>query len=232
MPTFEDVWTRVDGTQGWLTEDQARVLFHEAGRLPTSGIAVEIGTHQGRSAIAIAAGLPTGARLVAIDPFPPDWRYGGADTEARCRANLAAAGVDHVVELVVSTSRAARAGWAAAVDLLYVDGKHDAGSLVDDLRWVDHVRPGAAVLVHDAFGSVGVTLGLLWTLATSRRLRYLGRTGSLARLEVRAPRLADRLRPLRELPWFARNVLVKACLRLRLRRVAAMLGHRGPDDPF
>ena len=232
MTTFEDVRARLDGTTGWLTDDQARVLFTASQQVPAGGTAVEIGTHHGRSAIALASGLADGARLVAVDPFGADWRYGGNDTEAVCRANLDRAGVADVVDLVVATSAATRASWSGPVDLLYVDGKHDVGSLLDDLRWAEHLRPGGTVLVHDAFGSVGVTLGLLWTLGTGHRLRYLRRTGSLATLEVGSPRLADRLRPWRELPWFARNVLVKVSLRLRLRPLARLLGHTGVADPF
>ena len=68
------------------------------------------------------------------------------------------------------------------VDLLYVDGKHDYWTVRDDLRWADRVPTGGTVLVHDAFSSFGVTLGLLRTLATSSDLAYVGRTGSLARL--------------------------------------------------
>jgi hypothetical protein len=115
---------------------------------------------------------------------------------------------------------------------VYVDGKHDVLSLRDDLRWSAHVPPGGVVLVHDAFSSVGVTLGLLSVLPLSRRLRYVGRTGSLARLEVGRPHLRDRLRPLREVPWWMRNVAVKVLLRLGLRPLARLLGHRGLDDPF
>ena len=39
-------------------------------------------------------------------------------------------------------------------------------------------------------------------------------------------------RILRELPWWARNVVVKILLRLRLRAVARHLGHDGPYDPY
>ena len=92
--------------------------------------------------------------------------------------------------------------------------------------------PGGTVLVHDAFSSLGVTLGLLRTLATSSDLAYVGRTGSLARLQQARPTVADRLRVLGELPWWVRNLVVKVLLRLRLRPVAQALGHRGSADPF
>ena len=86
--------------------------------------------------------------------------------------------------------------------------------------------------MHDAFSSLGVTLGLLRTLATSSDLTYVGRTGSLARLRKARPTPADRLRVLGEMPWWVRNLVVKVLLRLRLRGVARLLGHEGPADPF
>jgi hypothetical protein len=37
---------------------------------------------------------------------------------------------------------------------------------------------------------------------------------------------------LSEVPWFARNLLVKVLLRLRLRPVAHALGHHDVADPY
>jgi hypothetical protein len=113
-----------------------------------------------------------------------------------------------------------------------VDGKHDYWTVRDDLRWADRVPVGGTVLVHDAFSSFGVTLGLLRTLATCSDLAYVGRTRSLARLRKVSPTVTDRVRVLGELPWWVRNLVVKVLLRLHLRPVARALGHRGRADPF
>ena len=88
------------------------------------------------------------------------------------------------------------------------------------------------MLVHDAFSSVGVTLALLRHVLPGNRLRYEGRTGSLARFVVGRPARADRTAMLTELPWWARNMVVKALLRLRATRAASLLGHPGPYDPY
>ena len=47
------------------------------------------------------------------------------------------------------TTDGARPDVAAAVDLLYIDGKHDYWTLSDDLQWTDHLPRCGAVLVHD-----------------------------------------------------------------------------------
>ena len=217
---------------GWLTEDQARVLYDAAAAVPTGGRVVEIGSHHGRSTIVLAAAAAEGVRVVAVDPFPPDWRYGGPDTEQACRAQLARAGLDDRVELLVTTSSDARATWVGSIDLVYVDGKHDHWSARDDLRWAAYLRPGGKLFVHDAFSSLGVTTALLRELIGPGPLRYVGRTGSLALLVLGPSSLVDRLRVVAELPWWLRNLAIKVFLRLRLRPLARAAGHEGTADPY
>jgi hypothetical protein len=104
------------------------------------------------------------------------------------------------------------------VDLLYVDGAHRFGPASDDLvGWGARVRPGATMLVHDAFSSIGVTLALLRHV-TFGAWTYVGRSGSLAEYRRGRGGAASALRQLAELPWFARNVVVKALILARLRR--------------
>jgi predicted O-methyltransferase YrrM len=229
---FDDAWSVASSIEGWLTREQALVLFEQVRSLGDGCTAVEIGSHQGRSTVVLASGLPPGGRLVTVDPFDPDWRYGGLSTQTLLVTHLESAGVGDRVDVAATTSREARASYDGPVDLLYVDGKHDFWTVRDDLRWADRVAEGGVVLVHDAFSSVGVTTALLRTLPVARRLAYAGRTGSLARLDVRRPGAADRLRPLRELPWWARNLVIKLLLRARLRPVVRLLGHRDPADPY
>jgi hypothetical protein len=136
------------------------------------------------------------------------------------------------IDLVVDYSTRLRRAWRTPFDLLYIDGKHDYWTASDDLRWAGRLPPGADVLVHDAFSSIGVTLALLAHVLPSRNLAYAERAGSLARFVVGRPSAADRLRFVRQLPWFARNVVVKVLLRLRLYPLARALGHAGRVDPY
>jgi predicted O-methyltransferase YrrM len=225
---FDVAWQHAAGIDGWLTRDQARVLYDEARRVSPARV-VEVGSHLGRSTVVLGA---TGASVTAVDPFPDDWRYGRPDTEQALRRHLAGAGVADRVDVVVATSAAARSAWSEEVRLVYVDGKHDHWSCLDDLRWSRFLRPGDVVLVHDAFSSLGVTSALVRDALLGSRHRYTGRTGSLARLVVGRPSTADRLRVLRDLPWFARNLVVKVLLRLRLRPAARILGHDDTADPY
>jgi predicted O-methyltransferase YrrM len=226
---FQDAWAAARDVEGWLTEPQARRLFAAAAKVGAGGGAVrvvEIGSFRGRSAIVLAG---AGVELVCIDPhagsdrgpqeIAADAHRGDAD-HAAFHANLARAGVADRVRHVRAFSGAGLDEVPGPVDVLFVDGAHRFGPARADLvRWGDRVGPGGRMLVHDAWSSVGVTLALLTTTVFARRWRYLGRTGSLAefvREDARGPRNA--LRQLRELPWFARNLVVKALILARVRR--------------
>lgn len=227
---FGSMFTVADAIPGWLTREQAALLWREAERLAPGSHIVEIGSHQGRSTV-VLAGLPQ-VRVTCIDPFEPRWRYGAPDTRAVFESHLALAGVEGRVTVLQDRSGDVRPRWTDRVALVYVDGKHDVRTVADDLRWAEFLPPGGRLLVHDAFSSIGVTLALLGRVLPSRTLRYLDRTGSLARFEVGAPSRADRLRMLAELPWWLRNVGIKVLLRLRLRAVARRCGHHDTADPY
>jgi hypothetical protein len=215
------------GVEGWLTDEQARRLWARAAE--ARGAVVEIGSFRGRSTLVLASAAPA---VVAIDPhagsdrgpqeIAPDAARGDEDHEA-FRANLTRAGVAERVRHVRRSSADAHADVDGPVALLYVDGAHRFGPARADLAgWGRRVTPGGVMLVHDAYSSIGVTLALLAECVFSSRWRYAGRTGSLAEYERvtvggRA-RARNVLRQLAELPWFARNMVVKVLILARLRR--------------
>ncbi|CCH72084.1 conserved hypothetical protein [Nostocoides australiense Ben110] len=230
--TFDSVWPIAEPVKGWLTREQARLLWDEAVALRGHPTIVEIGSHHGRSTLILAKALAGRGQVIAIDPFVEGRLFGGSATRGHFEANLARAGVSGDVDLVMDYSTRVRPKWHRSVDYLYIDGKHDYWTLADDLRWADHLPDGSPVLVHDCFSSIGVTLGVLAHVLPSRRLRYERRTGSLALFRIAAPSRADRLRILREIPWWMRNVGIKVLLRLRLRGLAQAVGHDSPYDPY
>ena len=233
MTTFEDAWAIAEPIPGWLTREQARVLWEAARRLPAGARVVEIGSYQGRStAVLGCAARDRGVALIAVDPFVDGRLFGGEPTRGKFEKNIAAAGLTDVVELVAEYSTRLRPGWTRRFDLLYIDGKHDYWTFTDDLRWSEHLADGGEIVVHDCFSSIGVTCGVLAAVLPGRRYTYLDRAGSLARFRLRPPSVRDRARIVRELPWFVRNVGIKVLLRLRLYPVARAVGHTGRYDPY
>jgi predicted O-methyltransferase YrrM len=230
---FDHVWESVADVPGWLTEGQARMLWDAVLRLAPGSTVLEIGSHQGRSTVILGqAARAVGARVIAVDAFVDGKLFGGASTRDRFEANIAAAGLTDVVELVVGYSTKLRPNWDRTFDLLYVDGKHDYWTYTDDLRWSAHLPAGGEILVHDCFSSIGVTLGTIAKILFGSRYTYVDRSRSLARFRLARPGVRDRLRVAAQLPWFSWNVFIKVLLRLRLRRVAGWFGHHGPYDPF
>jgi hypothetical protein len=236
----------VHDLDGWLTDGQAHRLYRAARDVAEQGTIVEIGSFRGKSTIVLATAAPAAATVVAIDPHAGNDR-GPQEIEGFAEAasedfvvfheNLARAGLDDRVRHVRERSLDALAAVAGPVDLLYVDGAHRFGPASADLRlWGDRVAPGGTLLVHDAFSSVGVTLALLRSVVFGRSFRYLGRTGSL--VEYRRQRLMGRARwanaavQLRELPWFARNVVIKVLLLARRPDLARRLGHTSGGWPY
>ena len=247
--SFETALAAVEGVEGWLSDGQARRLWDSATSVPPGGRVVEIGSYRGRSAIVLAQAVAgTGVEVVAIDPHAGNDRgpqeihgtvdEGEADNRA-FRQNLARAGVGDAVRHVRLPSQDALASVEGPVDLLYVDGAHRLRPAMDDIgRWGARVRPGGRMLVHDSFSSIGVTLALLGLLAFGGDFVYVGRERSLAEYRrvgtplSAAERLRNAARQLGELPWFARNVLIKVALVLRARPLLRLLGHRSSDWPY
>jgi predicted O-methyltransferase YrrM len=227
-----------------MTRAQGRALYEAASTCPPGGRIVEIGSFQGRSTIVLASAAPDDATVFAIDPHAgtdrgPEQISGYADAAADDHttflANLTEAGVRERVMHLRMYSDAALAAIDGEVDVLYVDGAHRYAPARADIRdWGQRVAPGGALLIHDAFSSVGVTLAILRELVLGRRFRYVGRSRSLAvyRADLRGGRAANAWRQLAQLPWFARNLALKVALKLGVGKVLQRLGREVPEWPY
>ena len=195
-PGFADVLAGISGVDGWLTDDQARVLHERVRSLGPGASVVEIGSYQGRSTIVLALAAGAGVSVVAIDSHDGDnrgprqvcgmWEQGQADYEAFWE-NLRRAGVAERVDHLRVRSRDALGRVRGPIDLLYVDGAHQYRAARDDIgRWGARVRGGGTMLVHDGFSSIGVTLALLGELALSDGWSYAGRDGLAGRVPARS----------------------------------------------
>jgi hypothetical protein len=231
---FDKAWRLAESVKGWMTRQQGRALWCAADSLTPGATVVEIGSHQGRSTIILAAAASRSrASVVAVDPFVEGRLFGGQSTRDLFERNIDASGLAQHVRLEAEYSHRLLARWNEPVELLYIDGKHDYWSCTRDLGWVAHMTEGSQIFVHDAFSSIGVTLCLFREASRpTSRLCYQCRTGSLAEFVVGSPTRHDRLRMCREIPWFFRNVGIKVLLRLRLNGVARALGHDSPYDPY
>lgn len=237
--TFDEVQVAVADVEGWMTSGQARRLWTCARTVATGATIVEIGSFRGRSMIVLASAAEVGVELVAIDPHAGNDRgpqeFEGFEDQAATdaevfNANLAAAGVADRVRHVRKFSGQALGDVPGDIDLLYIDGAHRFGPALDDIRrWSAKVRPGGDLLIHDCFSSIGVTGALVMSLFFGSEYRYLGRSESMThyRREPLGPteRVRNAARQAAQLPWFARNVVIKALILVKLGRLTRAFGH-------
>ena len=244
MSTFDDAWSAVVDVEGWMTRGQGAALDEAARRAPEGGTIVEIGSFQGRSTIVLAKAAPPNAAVIAIDPHAgndrgPQQYHGFAEAadadHAAFTANLAAAGVADRVTHLRMFSDAALSEIAGPIDVLYIDGAHRYGPARADIRnWGSRLADGGTMLIHDSFSSIGVTLAILRELLLGRRLRYVGRSRSLAiyRADLEGRSIVNAARQLTQLPWFVKNVMLKVALTLGLGKLARRLGRPVPEWPY
>jgi len=232
--------------EGWMTPAQGERLWEAAAAVRPGGTIAEIGSYRGKSAIVMAAAATDGVTVTAIDPHAGNDRgpqqihgtvdEGQSDHDAFL-ANLAAAGVSDRVRHVRAFSHDALAEVPEDLDVLYIDGAHRVGPARDDIvSWGAKVAPGGTLLIHDSFSSVGVTGALVSELFFGSGFRYLGRSESQARYRrerlTGGERVRNAGRQLAQLPWFARNVLIKALIVAHLGKVTKIFGHDPETWPY
>ena len=119
-------------------------------------VIVELGTHLGASAIAIARVVRTwGGMVYCVDTWSgvPHVHAAGKPPLRifECATNLVAAGVGASVRLIPATTALAAKRWAGPlIDVLYVDADHTyEGCVADLVTWTPHVRAGGLLLGDD-----------------------------------------------------------------------------------
>ena len=230
-----------------MSPGQASTLYDAAVGCPDHGTIVEIGSFQGRSTIVLASAAPPEAVVIAIDPHAGNDRGpqeidgfedAAADDHATFVANLERAGVAERVRHLRMFSDAALGEVDGAIDVLYVDGAHRYAPARADIRdWGSRVGDGGTMLIHDSFSSLGVTFAILRELLVGGRFRYVGRSRSMTIYRADLPagvgaRAGNTARQLAQLPWFVKNLALKAALTLGLGKVLGRLGRPVPDWPY
>jgi len=242
-----DVLRAVDGVDGWMSPDQAEALYTAAASCHRGDQIVEIGSFRGRSTIVLASAAEPGVDVIAIDPHAGNDRgpneLDGFAAEASedhevFNRNLAEAGVAGRVRHVREMSDRAHSAVKGDIAVLYIDGAHRyAPARADIHEWGARVRAGGTLLIHDSFSSVGVTLAIIKELMFGRRFRYVGRARSLTIYHADLDgggrsRVLNALRQLAQLPWFAKNLLLKVLLTLKFGTLMRRLGRPEPEWPY
>ncbi|MGJ7905898.1 class I SAM-dependent methyltransferase [Actinopolyspora sp. H202] len=154
---------------GFMPDSEGAALFETAMTYLADGVAVEIGTYCGKSAIYLgAAAAATGGMVVTVDhhrgseEHQPGWEYHDPelvdpederlDTLGRFRRTISDAGLEERVMAVVGGSAALAAIWRTPISMLFIDGGHtDEAANADFEGWSPWVRRGGVLVLHDVF---------------------------------------------------------------------------------
>jgi len=151
-------WSEITG---YFTLEEALAMQALVSRLPQGARVAELGTFQGRSAVAIASALPPGGALFCVDHFHGAIMFAGQPRPspdetvrsnlAALAANLDAFGVrDRVTVLKGRTREAAGRFPPESLDLVFVDAGHEYESVRADLAdWYPKLKPGGWLVCDD-----------------------------------------------------------------------------------
>jgi len=147
----------VDATPGWLSLDEATLLFNLAKQV-TAGSIVEVGSYRGRSTVALALGAMAGGNrpVYAIEPHEEFTGYlGGAEFGPEDRGaffqSMLRTSCYRNVRLVNLSSEIIAPGWKEPVSLLWLDGNHSYDGVKRDFGcWKDHLSASAHIAFDDA----------------------------------------------------------------------------------
>jgi predicted O-methyltransferase YrrM len=138
--------------KGWFHHGEQILALLEQHR---PAVVVELGTHYGASAIAMARVLRAWeGTLYCVDTWygmPRPGRPRAPIKLAACAQNLIIADVNASIRLIVAETLAAGRAWQGPpIDCLYVDADHtEAGCYGDLVAWGAHVRSGGLLLGDD-----------------------------------------------------------------------------------
>src|SRR5262249_53940326 len=131
------------------------------------------------------------------------------------------------------SSDVARAWRRGKVGLLWIDGAHDAESVLADIDgWLPHVCDQGLIYIHDAYSAIGTTKALLQRFFFSNQVSYIGADHSLMMFRKEHQRLVPRVRSagllLVRLPYFFHNIAIKLANRRHWHLLSMMLAR--PND--
>jgi predicted O-methyltransferase YrrM len=179
---------------GWFSVWEALTFYEIAKRCTGRGVAVEIGSWQGKSTVCIARGSIDGAqgmKVYAIDPHVGSEEHqddGDVWTFESFKKNLEDFGVTDIVTPIVKFSHDAVDDVTEDIEFLFIDGAHDYDSVDKDFGdWFPKVLDGGTIAFHDSHWT-GVRRVLGETVYPHHNVRRVRRVMGTTIIEKGVPR--------------------------------------------
>ena len=138
---------------GWYREEDMEFLARLVDHLGPHTV-LEVGTYRGRSALAIASALPSGAMLYCVDLWEDIVQDainidGVAALEA-FRSTINDLGFRDRIAISKGDSLRIADLWTAQLDLVHLDGLHDSDEVLDDIKaWSRRLKDSGVIVGHD-----------------------------------------------------------------------------------
>ncbi len=164
---YPDLTQKISGIQGCVSTKEA-VFLYEAARNCGNGVIVELGSWKGKSTICLGLGSKNGrgVKVYAVDPHSgsPDQKgFEKENTFEEFKKNIKNAGLENIVEPIVSTSFEAAKTWDKLAGLIFVDANyHDYENTKKDFfQWSKYLIDGGIYALHNTVPSVsGILEGI------------------------------------------------------------------------
>ena len=167
-----EIFSRLCNVPGYTVSRKCMLLYYLAVTTLAPGCIVEIGAFKGKSTAWLAqAARQAGRRLHSIDPQVEG-------TLEDFRATVREFDLAAVTTIYHAFSHDVGKGWSAPIAFLWVDGGHDYGTVLQDIRdFAPHVTPGGWIVFDDARPDVtpGVIRAIEETLRRDDTFEYVGR---------------------------------------------------------
>lgn len=171
---FSDAWPLISPIEGWLTKQEAEVLFNEASRIGENETILEVGSYKGRSAISFAL---TGREVTCVDPYQGEPRF----------KNALAPFIENTKafkNIVLHISRIENFRSENKYKLIYIDANHIWPDPYNDFMWAKlWAEKDAIVLFHD-YNHHGVER-TIDRLITEKAIAPLSLTGTVFKARVK-----------------------------------------------
>lgn len=151
--SFEEAWSYADKIEGWFAECEARQIWNLASACVREQGILEVGCYKGRSTAMLAQFLKgTGLHLFIIDPLIPREGQSQEAIHTALKSVLEVIGTPYTLFLCKTSEleNSPSASFPPSIDLLHVDGQHDAEGIETDCKTLlPLVRRGGWACFHD-----------------------------------------------------------------------------------